>query len=387
MDSEVQGTSAEAPGAGITVSGAPAAPPAPVPAPKSKLHWVFIGPQGLRSGWSAGIFVGIFLFVQLLFRGAAKLAEKMGTQSNAPAKTTNLTPAFMILGEGFSLLFLLIVILFMALLEHRHPADYNLRGTRSFTKFLSGLAAGFAALSALIAAMYLGGWIHFGPVALSGWPILSYGALWGIGFLLVGLMEEGMCRCYLQFTLTRGINFWWALAAVAAMCTSLLFSHHGQEAWGTYSFALLGLFPCLLLHLRNSPDSSFWYAAWATSTYFGWIHTSNTGENWIGIFQAAAIGFVFCVSVWATGSAWWAIGCHAAWDWAESYFYGTADSGLVAKGHLLNTTPAGSALWNGGADGPEGSLLMFPITALLLLAVIALYGRRKHLKAAASTTA
>ena len=101
--------------------------------------------------------------------------------------------------------------------------------------------------------------------------------------------------------------------------------------------ALLGVVPCLLLHLKRDPSAGFWQAAWVTSTFFGSGHTGNNGETWIGIFAAAAIGFVFCVSVWLTGSAWWAIGCHAAWDWGETYFYGTADSGFVAPGHFLTT--------------------------------------------------
>jgi membrane protease YdiL (CAAX protease family) len=111
---------------------------------------------------------------------------------------------------------------------------------------------------------------------------------------------------------------------------------------------------------------------------FGGGHTSNGGENWVGIFAAAGIGLVFCASVKLTGSAWWAIGCHASWDWGESYFYGTPDSGLVAQGHLLTTTQAGNALWNGGADGPEGSLLIIPIILLLLLVLMVQYGRRRN---------
>jgi hypothetical protein len=85
------------------------------------------------------------------------------------------------------------------------------------------------------------------------------------------------------------------------------------------------------------------------------------------------------VSVYVTGSAWWAIGCHAAWDWAQTYFYGTADSGLTAKGHLLTTTPSGSALWSGGTDGPEGSLLVLAAIALILVIVLVQYGRRTRL--------
>ena len=219
--------------------------------------------------------------------------------------------------------------------------------------------------------------MHFGPVALTGGQVWWFGALWGVGFLMVGLTEEGAARCYLQFTLTRGINFWWALGLTGAMCLDLLLLGKGQGIWGIYIFAAMGLLPCLWLHLRKTPRGGFWQAAWVTSTFFGFIHTGNNGENWVGIFAAAAVGFVFCVSVYVTESAWWAIGCHAAWDWAETFFYGTADSGMVAKGHFLTTTPVGSALYSGGTDGPEGSLLVIPIVLLLLVAVVLIYRRRK----------
>ena len=91
---------------------------------------------------------------------------------------------------------------------------------------------------------------------------------------------------------------------------------------------------------------------------------------------AAFIGFVWCVSVRVTGSAWWAIGCHAAWDWSESYFYGTANSGLAARGHLLTSAPFGNPLLSGGADGPEGSVLVLGAIVLLLVLLIVFHARR-----------
>ena len=60
--------------------------------------------------------------------------------------------------------------------------------------------------------------------------ILKFGALWGCAFLLVGCVEEGIFRCFLQFTLTRGINFWWALAIVAVLCLELLLRSKGMPA-------------------------------------------------------------------------------------------------------------------------------------------------------------
>ncbi|MFP5210121.1 MAG: type II CAAX prenyl endopeptidase Rce1 family protein [Acidobacteriota bacterium] len=337
------------------------------------LRWIFIGGQGLRAGWS----VFLFILLTAFFLSAMAMVVRMATGHGRHARPTGLSPLTALVAEGVSLLAILCAGALLALIERRGILDYNLRGPRRAAHFLAGLATGFLALSALVGTLAWGGWLHFGPLALSGTQILGFGALWGAAFLLTGFFEEGSFRCYLQYTLTRGINFWWAVGIVAALCLAVTLRDKGNGVWGVYLMALLGVLPCLILHVKRAPGSGFWQAAWVTSTFFGFLHTGNTGENWIGIAAAGAIGFVFCVSVWVTGSAWWAIGCHAAWDWAETYFYGTADSGLVPKGHLLTSTPAGNPFWSGGADGPEGSVLVFAVILLLLLALIAIYGRRR----------
>jgi hypothetical protein len=267
-------------------------------------------------------------------------------------------------------------------LDHR-ILSYNLAGPRRIRHFLSGLAAGFAALSLLITALACGGWLRLGPASLPAAQALLNGALWAIAFLLVAGVEEGLFRCYSLSTLTHGINFWWALAAQIALCLYLALTGGGNGAWGVYLAAAIGFFPCLALHQKSAahPESrarsAFWQAAWVTSSFFGFYHTSNNGENWIGVFAAAFIGFVFCVSVRVTGSVWWAIGCHAAWDWAETFFYGAADSGFQGQGHFFSANSAGNPLWSGGADGPEGSLLVLGVVLLLLLFLLALYARKK----------
>ncbi len=280
-------------------------------------------------------------------------------------------------GELISFLAMVAAGVAVALVEHKrgNVLAYNLGGPNRAWRFLQGWIAGFIALSALVGMLAWGGWLHFGPVALSGGRVFKYAALWGVAFLLVGFVEEGMFRCFLLATLTRGVNFWWALGMVGAICMYLALTTEGNAAWGVYLLAVLGLAPCLLLHVNKVDDSNFWQAAWATSTLFGFVHTGNNGENWIGIFAAAGIGFAFVVSVRVTGSAWWAIGCHAAWDWTETFFYGAADSGNVATGHYLTTTPAGSTLWSGGTDGPEGSVLVLAVIALLIAALVAIYRR------------
>jgi hypothetical protein len=347
-----------------------------LPAPEAEeyhgLRWIFIGSQGLRAGWSVLLFsilIAIFSFaLGFVFFKSHLIGQKGG-----------FSPASMFFGELVPFLGMLAAAAIVALIERRRGnlLAFNLIGPLRTLHFFGGLGAGFLALSALVGTMAWGGWMHFGPVAISGAEIFKFGAIWGVAFLLVGCVEEGVFRCYLQFTLTRGINFWWALGIIGAICLDLVLRSKGNGVWGVYIIALLGLVPCLLLHLNKTQGSGFWQAAWVTSTLFGFVHTGNNGENFVGIFAAAAIGFVFCVSIWVTGSAWWAIGCHAAWDWAETYFYGAADSGNVAVGHYLTTNPTGNAVWSGGADGPEGSVLVLGVILLLLVALLVTYGRKR----------
>ena len=346
------------------------------------LLWILFGKQGLRAGWSVLLFA---ILTALCSAAAGFVLVKVHLVDPKADQFTAQTALF---NELVILLGIVGAAAVVALVERRRGnlLAFNLMGPHRVLRFIEGLAAGFAALSVLIGALAWGHWITFGPVALSGAQIFKFAALWGVAFLLVGCVEEGMFRCYLQFTLTRGINFWWALGIVGLICGDLLLRGKGNGIWGVYIMALLGLVPCLLLYLNKVEGSNFWQAGWVTSTLFGFIHTGNNGENWIGIFAAAAIGFVFVVSIRVTGSAWWAIGCHAAWDWTETYFYGTADSGMVATGHYFTLSPAGNIFWSGGTDGPEGSVLVLGVILLLLVVLVAIYGRGKPAVTAATTS-
>lgn len=358
----------------------PDPPPAETPiAPSPHPHdvsWFILGDRGLRCGWSALLFVALYYLLTFVL-------DVVVVSLDPHLAENPYSPGQMLIGESIPVATILIAGAIMARIESRRLIDYNLVDSKPLLHFFAGFLIGFTALSALVASLALGGWLRFGPSGLHGASIVKYCALWGAVFLLVGLFEEGSFRCYLLHTLTRGINFWWALATVGAICLSLLASSDPKGSGGVFVIALLGLLPCWFLHHARAASSSFWQATWATSSAFGFFHTSNNGENATGIFAAALIGVVFCVSVRLTGSAWWAIGCHAAWDWAETYFYGTSDSGFAPQHHLLTTTPAGNPLWSGGADGPEGSLLVVPVILLLLGYLLFVYRQRLSLPAIA----
>ncbi|HVN93824.1 MAG TPA: CPBP family intramembrane glutamic endopeptidase [Terracidiphilus sp.] len=330
---------------------------------------IFIGPHGLRAGWAVLLFAGLyFLFREVV----GTLFYAAGLIHDAPADSA---PAVLV-GELVSFISLIAAGLVMVLIEDRRISSYNLADARGVRHTLAGLAAGFVALSVLIAGLAWGGWLRIAPSMMPAAPALRIGAVWAAAFVIVAMVEEGLFRCYALSTLSRGMNFWWALAAQAAICAYVALDPTRHGAMGVYLAAAIGFVPCLVVERKGArQNAAFWQAAWVTSTFFGFYHTLNGGENWIGIFAAAGIGFVCCVSVFVTGSACWAIGCHAAWDWAETYFYGVADSGLAAQGHLFTAGPAGNPLLSGGADGPEGSVFMVGVIVLLLVLLLVVYGR------------
>jgi membrane protease YdiL (CAAX protease family) len=292
----------------------------PATPPKRGLHWVFVGADGIRAGWGVLLFVLLYLVFLFFtawslrpFLHVVRLAKMLPVKLGMIMEVTQLLPA-------------ILATTIMARIEGRSILAYGYQGKARAVRFLSGLVWGFIALSVFALVLWKAGLLAFDGQQLHGGAIFTYALEWGLMFLMLAVFEESTLRGYLQFTLTRGMGFWWS-----ALLLSLL---------------------------------------------FGFFHSTNTGETPVGLFTAAAVGLVFCLSLWYTGSLWWAVGCHAGWDWAQSYFYGTSDSGLIVEGHLLGEHPTGPVLWSGGTTGPEGSLLIFALLAIMSLLMWLWWGRR-----------
>ncbi len=292
-----------------------------VPAPtKRDARWVFWGPEGIRAGWGALLFAVLYIAFLVL-------TEWMLRPYLAGVRHITVLPLRLaLILEVAQFLPAIAATILMALVERKSPLAYGFKGDTPAIRFFSGLICGFAALSALVLVLWKARLLAFDGKALHGGAIWGYALGWGFMFLMVAVFEESTLRGYLQFALTRGIGFWWG-----AILLSLVFA---------------------------------------------FSHGTNPGETKVGVYGIIATGLMLCLSLWYTGSLWWAVGCHAGWDWAQTYFYGTSDSGMVAQGHLFSAHPIGSLLWSGGTTGPEGSPLATGMVAIMALLMWLWWGRR-----------
>jgi uncharacterized protein len=193
--------------------------------------------------------------------------------------------------------------------------EYGLPARGAFgAKFWEGAIWGFAALSGVVGALVALKYFRIESVALAGSTALLYALGWGVTFVVLGMFEEFFFRGYLLYRLSRRIGFWTAAVVMS-----------------------LG---------------------------FGVAHLGNSGENALGIVQVIVFGFFCCFVLRRTGNLWFPIGYHAAWDWVQTYFYGTPDSGLIGVGHYLNSSTSGPSWIAGGTGGPEGSVLSLAVLAL-----------------------
>ena len=257
--------------------------------------------------WGGIAFVLPVPFILLLHPSFSRSASVFTLQSELPTKA--LTAFFVLLATWV-----------VSRLEKRPLDDYGAPPRQAFGKrFWEGAVWGFAMLSAILLVLRVSGHFQIGSVALTGNAVFRYALGWAATFLAVSLTEEFGFRGYLLFIVSR--------------------------------------------------RRSFWPAAVFLSLAFGAAHIFNHGENALGILQVVATGLVFCLAIRRTGNLWFAVGFHAAWDWAETFFYGTADSGLLGEGRYLNSSVQGPDWLTGGSTGPEGSIIALAVLLLCALLI------------------
>ncbi len=284
-----------------------------VPARRGRIGFLLRGPDGVRAGWRVALY--LILFSVCLIGVSLALRPLIKPLHLTPPKLSQggllITPRFAMINEvGLAVPFVLASVV-MAWLEGCSWLDFGLRGIAPLRRFGFGVIVGLVSLGALVAMLLVG---HFGSISGTSGG-LRYGVEWALVCLAIGFVEEYGFRGYLLRALGRGIGFW-----PAALVTSLA---------------------------------------------FGALHGINPGETPVGLITTGLIGFMLCLSLARTGALWWAIGYHAAWDYAENFLAGTRDSGTLSAGALAAFVPQGNRWLSGGATGPEGSLFCVAVVAAI----------------------
>jgi len=269
-----------------------------------------------------GLSIAFLVLVVALVLGSTFGLHALGIRFH---DNSSIEKPITIAGTYLALAISLLATWIMARIEGRSWLDFGLRGgPRAGRQFGQGLLVGLVSMAGIALAIHFAGGMAVHPADL-GAGALGLALLWAIGFLGTALFEETVVRGYLLRRLGEATSF-----PIAAIVTALL---------------------------------------------FGLAHLSNGFDAGLGLVDAVLVGGILAISIQLTGSLWWAIGFHAAWDWVESFCLGAADSGIRLQGALFHADPVGPAWLSGGESGPEGSAITFAV-GVIVLVVLALRLRR-----------
>jgi membrane protease YdiL (CAAX protease family) len=204
----------------------------------------------------------------------------------------------------------------LARYERRRVDSYGLPIRQAFgANTAEGALVGLAMTSAVAAGMYLLGGMQVHGFAISGQALIVSALAWFGANIIVGVAEESMYRGYFLQTLWRSIGFWPASIVIALLFTA---------------------------------DHYFY----------------KPGENIWDVISLVSLSLLTCYSVLRTGTLWFAVGFHGAFDYMQFFVIGTPNGEQVPEGRLLDVTFHGPAWLTGGVLGTEASWLMYPTIAL-----------------------
>ena len=299
------------------------APPALPAAPPTGIQVIFRNEKEIRAGWRLLLY--LVLFVALLFAGSYAAAFLRLPQ----ATPLEVTATGLLTQEAIAMLAALGAAAILGTLEGRRFGAYGLPARGAFrARFWMGAGWGLAMITAILLLISALGGFSFGSMALHGGAIAGYAVLWAVVFVCVGVFEEFLFRGYMQFTAAPAMGYWSAASMLSAL--------------------------------------------WALS------HLNNVNENHMGALCVFAIGMFFALTLRRTGDLWFAVGLHASFDWGETFLFSVPNSGIVATGHLLESSFHGSEWLTGGTVGPEGSMVTFAAVGLAAVIFSRLYPAREE---------
>jgi len=275
----------------------------------NRLKWLFLGNRGLRAGWRVALFIAMYL---LAGEGLNRVLPKLHFPDRAFIWSSFL------LNNLLDFVFVAAIAWVMSRIEREQFSSYGLTIVSNSAELLwKGTVWGFIPSALILIPIYVAGGCSFHGLAIPGRDFVVSAVLWALGMLALGFSEEFLFRGYLLKTLSEGISFWPAAALLSS---------------------LFGL-----VHLLFKPH-----------------------EDWIDPVSVGLYGLFWCLTLRRTGSLWFAVGFHAASDYADMIVFAEPNSGNDGKpiaGHLLDVRFHGPDWLTGGPRGTEASLVVFVVLA------------------------
>lgn len=277
-----------------------------------------IGTSGLlapgRLGWLRALCWMVALTVLLIVSFNAIVGATQGLidlASGSDLTTRSVAPAAdrLVAAIAGSVAVLAVYWAAVRIAERRPVEELGLR--RLPIELLLGCAVGAALMAAIVAVLWVSGWIVVEPRPVEAVALALRDSIRS------GVVEEVVLRLVIFRLLWRAFGIWPALAGSA-----LLFG---------------------ALHLSN-PESGLW-AAFCLICGEGVV---------IGLYLI-------------TGRIWASIGMHAAWNFTQGWVFGAAVSGTsqIAGGPLESRPAEGVAeMLSGGGFGPEASFAALVVSLL-----------------------
>jgi hypothetical protein len=256
---------------------------------------------------------GLFVFLYLL---AGKGLDRVLPLIHFPDRA--FTWNVLLANELLDFAFVALLAWILALIFREPFSSYGLPlETNSGRLMLKGAMWGFIPSALILIPLFVVGACSFHGVAVRGRELIFYAIAWAAAMLALGFAEEFMFRGYSLKTLAEAIGFW-----PAAIFLSSIFG---------------------LIHFFFKPQ-----------------------EDWVDLTSVALYGVFWCLTLRRTGSLWFAIGFHAASDYADMIVFAepnTGNHGQPVPGHLLDVRYQGPDWLTGGPRGTEASLLIFVVLA------------------------